>query len=83
MGDLGHISGRGHLAIPAHPVPSHLPLTSAPSDMPPYFSPVASGVSLGQGHPLGPTPGPTLPAGRSATAHPPSPLIGRLSVQTS
>ena len=26
---LGHITGRGHLAIPAHPIPSHLLCTAA------------------------------------------------------
>ena len=28
LGDLGHISGRGYLAIPAHPVLSRLPWTA-------------------------------------------------------
>ena len=35
---LDHISGRGHLAIPLHPVPSRLLLAAVPSAMPPYLS---------------------------------------------
>ena len=77
MGSLGHISGRGHLAIPAHPVPSHLPLTAAPSEFPPSFSPAASCLHLVQGGLLGTPPGPDLIIGRYASAPLISPLGGR------
>ena len=61
LGDLGHISGRGHLFIPAHPGLSRLLLTAAPSAMSSSSPPASSGVQLGQGHPLGypPVPPPT------------------------
>ena len=60
-GALGQIAGRGNLSITEHPVLSRLPLTAALSAMPLSLSPVASGVRLGQGHPLGSLPGPPLP----------------------
>ena len=79
MGDQGHLAGRGHLAIPAHPVPSHLPLTAALSAMSLSLSPTAIDVRLGPEPPLGTPPGPPLPSGFSASATPPSPLVFRRS----
>ena len=49
LGDLVHIAGRGHIAIPTHPVPSHLPLTAIPSAMPASSSPAAINMCLGPG----------------------------------
>ena len=82
-GDLGHIETRGHLSIHAHPVPYHLPLTAALSAMPLSLSTSASGVRLGQGPPLGSTPGPAMTAGRPASAPQLSTIGGRRSDQPS
>ena len=51
--DIGHIAGRGNLAIFDHPVPSLLPLTASPSAMPPSSLHVAIDVRLGPRPPLG------------------------------
>ena len=67
-GALGHIAGRGNIAINTYPVPSCLLLTSAPPDMPPSFSPAASGVCLGQGHLSGSPPVTPLNTLHSASA---------------
>ena len=49
MGDLGHIAGIGHLAIPVHPVMSRLPWTAAPSSRILSLSHAAVNVRLGLG----------------------------------
>ena len=54
---------------------SCLPLTYAPSAMPPSSSPAAIDVRLGQGSPLGSPSGPPLISGRSDSA-PPLSLLG-------
>ena len=79
LGDLDHISGRGHLNIPAHPVPSRLPWTSAPSPRPLSSLHVAVYVRIWQGTLLWYLPGPPPPAGRSASAPLSVPLGGRPS----
>ena len=74
MGALCHIVGRGHIAIPSHPVPSCLISTSSPSAMPLSSSPVASGVLLGQGNPKGSLPVPpmiVLPSASAPLIYPP------------
>ena len=80
-GGLGNITGRAHIAIPTHPVPSHLPFMAAPSAMPLSSSTYTIGMPLVQGTPLGYPEGPPLTAGRSAFAPPLSPLRGRRSDQ--
>ena len=47
IGALGHVSGRGHLAIPAHPVTLHLTWMAALSFMPPSSLPASIDVHLG------------------------------------
>ena len=56
LGDLGYIKGRGHLAIPVHPVLSCLLSTTALSETPPSLSPAGSGVRFEQGHTSGSLP---------------------------
>ena len=79
MGDLGHIAGRGHLEINAHPVPSHLPWAAALSAMLPSLLISVFAMRLGPGPPLRSPPGLPLPSGRSASTPPYSPLGGRQS----
>ena len=75
LGALGHIVGRGHLVIPAHPDLSRSPWTAALSDRPQYLPPVIFDVRLGLVPPLWSPPGSPPPTGRSASK-PPSALIG-------
>ena len=79
MGDLGHIAERGHIIIPALPLPSHLLSTTAPLARPLSSSPVAVDVCLGQPPPLWSPPGIPTPAVRSASAPPSVTLGGMLS----
>ena len=79
LGALFHIAGRGHLAIPAHPVTSRLPWMATTSVMPPSFLPIAVDVPLGPFPFLGSPPGPSLQAGKSSSAPLSFPPGGRLS----
>ena len=53
LGALSNITGRGNPAIPEHPVLCYLLWMAAPSTMPLYSWPAASGVQLGRVQPLG------------------------------
>ena len=79
VAEFREVCGKGHLAITAHSVASHLPLTAAPSAMPLSLLPAAIDVRLGQGHPLGYPTGTLMPTGCSASAPSLSPIVGRLS----
>ena len=68
LGDLGSIERRGHLVIPAHPVPSCLLPMATPSAIPPSSSPAASSVRLGQEHSSGSSPVLPLTALHSTSA---------------